>query len=147
MRKDGSYAQVLDQAFIIRDEGDRPLRMVGAIRDQTESIDYQQKLAEQAALLDKARDAILVHDLDHRVLFWNQGAARLYGWSSDEAVGQPVQRLYHGHSTHFLDAVDRVLADGEWSGQISQQRRDGRMLTVNAKVRRVLSTSSKNTPG
>ena len=45
------------------------------------------KVREQAALLDKARDAIVVRELDHRVTYWNKSAERLYGWTSREAMG------------------------------------------------------------
>jgi CHASE2 domain-containing sensor protein len=43
-----------------------------------------ERIREQAALLDKAQDAIIVHDLDWRVQYWNKSAENLYGWSSDE---------------------------------------------------------------
>src|SRR5579859_2375564 len=39
------------------------------------------RIREQAALLDKAQDAIIVHDLNWRAEYWNLGAERLYGWS------------------------------------------------------------------
>ena len=45
-----------------------------------------QRVAEQAALLDKANDAILVRDLQHRILYWNRAAERLYGWTASAAV-------------------------------------------------------------
>jgi len=40
----------------------------------------EDKVAEQAALLDKSQDAIVVIDLNHRVTYWNKSAERLYGW-------------------------------------------------------------------
>jgi len=45
-------------------------------RDQ-ERQRSEQKISEQAALLDIATDAILVRDLN-KILFWNKGAERLY---------------------------------------------------------------------
>jgi PAS domain-containing protein len=48
-------------------------------------LDRQQadaRIREQASLLDKARDAILVRDLDHRITYWNKSAERLYGWTA-----------------------------------------------------------------
>ncbi|MEO8281620.1 MAG: PAS domain S-box protein, partial [Ideonella sp.] len=46
------------------------------------------RIREQAALLDKATDAIVVKDLTNRVVFWNRGAEKIYGWSAAEALGQ-----------------------------------------------------------
>ncbi len=50
------------------------------LSDVTELRSSQLKLAEQAALLNRTHDAILVFELGGRVLFWNRGAERLYGW-------------------------------------------------------------------
>jgi PAS domain S-box-containing protein len=129
-RKDGSFAHVLNQGFVIRDPGGKPLRMVGAIRDQTERHDYQLRLAEQAALLDQARDAIIVRDLEHRILFWNHGATRLYGWAREEVVGRSIDTLLHRDVSEIRAATEATLSDGEWSGELIQQRRDGSQITV-----------------
>lgn len=45
------------------------------------------KLAEKAALLDLANDAIFVKSVDGTISYWNQGAERLYGWTMNEALG------------------------------------------------------------
>ncbi|MDB5989167.1 MAG: hypothetical protein JWQ10_570, partial [Herbaspirillum sp.] len=47
-------------------------------------------IRNQAALLDKARDAIIVRTLAHKIVYWNKGAERLYGWSAEEAIGQEI---------------------------------------------------------
>jgi PAS domain S-box-containing protein len=131
-RKDGSYAHVLDQGFIIRNVNGVPLRMVGAIRDQTERHNYQMMLAEQAALLDQARDAIIVRSLDHRIQFWNRGATRLYGWTRDEALGQSCEELLYPDCKAYRRALDETITAGEWSGELKQCRRDGSEITVAA---------------
>src|SRR5262245_11790863 len=50
------------------------------IRDITERRRAEERIREQAALLDEANDAILVRNLDDHIVFWNHGAERLYGW-------------------------------------------------------------------
>src|SRR2546427_589146 len=50
-------------------------------------------LTRNAALFDLAHDAILVRDRAGRILFWNQGAERLYGWSKSEALGRLTHDL------------------------------------------------------
>ena len=42
------------------------------------------------ALLTSASDAIIATDRDGTVTFWNPGAERIFGFSSDEAMGQPL---------------------------------------------------------
>jgi len=67
VRKDGSRAFVLDRGYIIRDSSGRAVRMIGGVTDLTERHANEAKLAEQAALLDAAQDAIFVRDMDHRI--------------------------------------------------------------------------------
>ncbi|MBY0341156.1 MAG: EAL domain-containing protein [Rhodocyclaceae bacterium] len=90
------------------------------------------QLREQASLLDKARDAIIVRDLDHRILFWNQGAERLYGWASMEVVGQPIDRLLHKDTLSFEDGTHKVLQHGEWVGELRQFDKQGAPIWVEA---------------
>ncbi|MBA3458017.1 MAG: PAS domain S-box protein, partial [Deltaproteobacteria bacterium] len=59
------------------------------------------RLREQASLLDKAQDAILVRDLDHRILYWNKGAERRYGWTAAEAVGRSAREIFYDDLTDF----------------------------------------------
>lgn len=89
-----------------------------------------QRLREQASLLDKASDAILVRGIDHRIQFWNQGAARLYGWSAAEAVGRSIESLLYDDPTAFREATGAVIANGVWQGRITQRHRDGRRIVV-----------------
>src|SRR5690606_35623764 len=46
-----------------------------------------------AALLRSAADAILLADPDGMIRFWNSGAARIFGFSRDEALGQPLDLI------------------------------------------------------
>src|SRR5688572_150796 len=88
-------------------------RMTEALRDS------QARLAEQAALLDEARDAIVVRDLDHRVTYWNRSAERTFGWTAEEVIGRSIRELLFPSSAAFDDAAKTLLADGEWYGELT----------------------------
>ncbi|MBS0390002.1 MAG: EAL domain-containing protein [Proteobacteria bacterium] len=88
------------------------------------------RIRHQASLLDRARDAIIVRDLEHRITFWNEGAERLYGWSREEALGRSIATLLYPEQQGFLSATNEVLQRGDWSGEIVQQARDGRAIEV-----------------
>jgi diguanylate cyclase (GGDEF)-like protein/PAS domain S-box-containing protein len=85
---------------------------------------------DQASLLDKARDAIVVRDMQGRVQFWNKGAERLYGWRAEDVLGEQIAALLYRDSALLAAATAATLADGEWSGEMVQVRRSGAPLTV-----------------
>jgi PAS domain S-box-containing protein len=102
-------------------------------RDITNRKQSEERIAEQAALLDKAQDAILVRDLEGKILFWNKGAERLYGWTTQEALGRNIGELLYDRSSRFKDANDLAISRGEWQGEIEQVARDGREMIVEAR--------------
>jgi diguanylate cyclase (GGDEF)-like protein/PAS domain S-box-containing protein len=138
-RKDGSFAYVLDRAAAIRGADGNAVRLVGAMADLSEikQVEEKRKLADarirqQASLLDKAQDAIVVRSIDHRILYWNKSAERLYGWSAEDVLGKSIKELAYDNPFSFNEATDKVLKLGEWRGEILQQRKDGSMVTVEA---------------
>jgi len=114
---------------IVRESSGEPLAFI-TITNITARFHAEEKVREQAALLDKARDAIIVRDLDHRIVYWNEGATRLYGWSAEEVMGQSVQELFYDDPSAFLAATETAMQTGEWVGEIEQVAKDRRRLIV-----------------
>ena len=129
-RKDGSIALVRDRGHIIRDASGKAVRMVVGMTDLTEQKAAEARLREQAELLDKAQDAILVRGLDHRITYWNKSAERLYGWTAEESLGCSVVDLLRAETEAFQQAHARVLEAGEWFGELRKIARDGRTLVI-----------------
>ncbi|MDP2053924.1 MAG: ATP-binding protein [Acidobacteriota bacterium] len=102
-------------------------------------LDRQQRanrrLHEQASLLDKAQDAIIVTDLDRRITYWNKSAERLYGWSSAEAVGRVITELFYGNGggDDASQAYHAVIGKGEWTGELRPVNRLGRPVNVESR--------------
>ncbi|MDP3718878.1 MAG: PAS domain S-box protein [Acidobacteriota bacterium] len=102
-------------------------------------LDRQQRanrrLHEQASLLDKAQDAIIVTDLDRRITYWNKSAERLYGWTAAEAVGRVVTELFHdgAGADEAGRAYNTVLRRGEWTGELRPVNKLGRPVIVESR--------------
>ena len=129
-RSDGTYAYVLDRSHVIRDADGRAVRMIGGMTDLTERKQAEQRLAQQAALLDRAHDAILVRDLDHQIVYWNQGAERLYGWTADEARYQSIRDLLYDEPAVFDTVTEATIASGEWQGELTHRTKSGETVIV-----------------
>ncbi|MCX9010578.1 MAG: ATP-binding protein [Candidatus Methanoperedens sp.] len=91
----------------------------------------EEKIREQAALLNNAHDAIIVRDMEDGIIYWNKGAAYLYGWTAEEAIGKnAVELLYQEISPALTDAQKSVLERDEWSGELHQVAKGGKELIV-----------------
>jgi two-component system, cell cycle sensor histidine kinase and response regulator CckA len=91
------------------------------------------RLAQQAALLDEAQDAILVRDLEGLISFWNRGAERIYGWSAEESIGRQVTELLGLDPEAYAETSERLLTQGSIVSELTQTAKDGRELTVEAR--------------
>lgn len=88
------------------------------------------RLRQQASLLEKAQDAIIVRSLDYKVLYWNKSAERLYGWTAEEAKQITIDEILYNNPDDVYRATQFLLTHGEWNGEVEQQRKDGTVLTI-----------------
>lgn len=88
-------------------------------------------LTEQAALLDLAQDAIVVRDMQSRILFWSRGAEVMFGWTSREAIGKNLYELLKTEFSEPSDLIEAALLyRGQWEGEAIQCKRDGTPVIV-----------------
>ena len=94
----------------------------------------EERIGELTALLDKAQDAIMVNGEDQRILYWNKGAERIYGWTAEEAIGRHVdQLLFKQEPAERSEALRKVRETGEWAGELRQVTKDGKPILVESR--------------
>jgi len=143
MRRNGERVWIAWTNKTVMDADGQVKEVLSIGTDITERRRAEARIAEQAAFLDKARDAIVARTLEGNVLFWNQGAENVYGWKSEEALGRHIADLvYTEHGAHD-EITRRVLANGEWSGELRHLTRNGREITVESRLTLIRDESGK----
>ncbi len=104
------------------------------MRDLTAIKAAQQHIREQAELIDKARDAIIVCTLEGRITSWNQGAERIFGWRADEAIGRGKVELLGATVQDPTETQAMEAGQDEWHGEVQTLDRQGRLLIVDKRV-------------
>ncbi len=120
---------------------DRLPRLVSAVkralREAHEAVErrqMEQRLREQAELLDCARDAICLNDMHQNILYWNKSAERLYGWSSREALGKNANELLFPDDVKVpAEALRSLIRKGEWMGELHQVTKQGKNIIVESR--------------
>ena len=106
--------------------------MVTAV-DRSNLKRAEERAREQASLLDLAADAIIVRGLDDRIVYWNCGAERLYGWTAEEAIGRPTAEVMQTAPDKAAAAEKVLLETGVWTGQVEQKNKSGASIVANSR--------------
>ncbi|MEO8580442.1 MAG: PAS domain S-box protein [Gemmatimonadales bacterium] len=127
-RADATYANVTDRGYIARDPSGKATRMIGAITDVTERSRSEAAIRFQAQLLNAVQQAVVATDPEGLVVFWNDFAAKLYGWTAEEAVGKPIEELTPSPflREHGAAIVERGAAGESWTGEFLVQGKSGK---------------------
>ena len=122
------------------------LRNVTERRKAEEKLRNQAKqLKEQAELLDIAEDAIIVLDMEDRIVFWNAGAEERYGWTKDEVKNQVSYVVLHTvFPEPLIDIKAKLAIVGRWEGELVQKKRSGEEIVVESRL--ALRRDQKNRP-
>ena len=96
-----------------------------------------------AAIVDSSDDAIIGKTLDGTIISWNAGAQRIYGYTADEVVGQPIAILVPRDRPNELPAILARLRRGERISHYRTERirKDGKRLTISVTISPVRDTA------
>ena len=138
LRADGSHGTVRVSSTPVRNLEGRVIAAVEITFDFTElkhaQEQIQEQIHEQAAILDESEDAIVVREMDGRILFWNKGAELIFGWTAEEAAGQNVRDLLFSKEPSGFDQANAPMFYNE--GETDELRlvtKDGREIMVERK--------------
>lgn len=144
--KNGTELEVSLSISPVRDASGRVVAAAGFARDISsrrvlESAQYL------AAIVENSDDAIVSIDLGGKILSWNDAAERMYGYSEDEAVGQPIDIVIPEDKAKRQEEVDirGKMARGEQIKhyETTRRRKDGAVFQVSVSISPVRDASGR----
>ena len=100
-------------------------------REIAERKEAEAALRQHNQMIDFANDSIIIRSLDDLIIYWNQGAEKLYGFSKQDTIGQYIHRFLQTVFPQPLSEVLKVfLQQGYWQGELIHTLHDGRKITV-----------------
>ena len=133
-RKDGSEFPVEIVASYVRFDGKE--FNCGFARDITERKRLEQKQVELAAIVASSDDAIIGKSLSGIITSWNRGAEKIFGYTSAEAIGEPLRMIFPPEREHEETDILARIARGETIEHFDTERirKDGRRISISATI-------------
>ena len=130
MRADGSKFPV--ELAISRILIDGKAMFTAYVRDITERREVERITSELAAVVANSNDAIVACTIEGRIVSWNIGAERIYGYASDEALGQPLEMLIPPDRLDEFPQALTAVKRGESLANYEtiRLRKDGKRISV-----------------
>jgi PAS domain S-box-containing protein len=121
---------------LIRGRHTVPVAIVAISKDITDRKHTEAILRRLSAMVESSGDAIIGADLNGRITSWNAGAARMFGWSSEEAVGRTHELLTTRDAVDFDDQVAARIGNGAFVTGVEARwrRKDGSLIDVELTV-------------
>jgi PAS domain S-box-containing protein len=136
VRKDGARIDVSVTISPIKDEEGRIIGASKVARDITHQKRATLESARLAAIVESSDDAIVSKDLNGIVTSWNQSAERIFGYSAEEMVGQPIARLIPPERPNEEPEILGRLRRGERIDHYEtvRMRKDGTRIDISVTI-------------
>jgi PAS domain S-box-containing protein len=136
LRPDGAVRTFQSRGAVIVDDLGQPVKLVGTAQDITERKQAEEALARYAALIDSSGDAIVAQSLEGRILTWNPGAERLYGYTSEEMAGRFLAMVAPPERAGELEGLRAQVQRGEHieHHETVRVRKDGVRIAVSVSI-------------
>ncbi|MBB3452645.1 PAS domain S-box-containing protein [Rhizobium sp. BK313] len=135
-RPDGTRIPFLAFPTPIFDAAGNLIGAVNMLVDLTDRTIAEEAAQRFAAIVESSDDAILAKDLNGKIITWNGGAERLFGYTAEEAIGQPIVMLIPlDRQSEEPDILARVRR-GERIDHYEtiRRRKDGSLVEISLSV-------------
>lgn len=141
----GELVPVLYNIFPLRDSSGAITAYGTVTRNLTENKLAEQQLRYLASIVESSDDAIISKNLDGVITSWNKGAERVFGYTAEEAIGQPITLLIpENRRNEEVDILSRIRR-GERIDHFEtvRQRKHGSFIDISLTVSPVKNAEGK----
>lgn len=131
--KDGNLYWVDTTIVPMLDENRKPFQYIAIRYEITERKLAEERIIQQASLLDKAQDAIIVCDLNYNIIFWNKGAERIYQAGLETTLGRPYSEIVGCGQDKIREVRQSFETSDEWRSDETHLRNDGQSIKVESR--------------
>jgi PAS domain S-box-containing protein len=145
LMRDGSIKYVQERCKTFYDNNGKPIRSIGTVQDITDRKKFEEKIIEQAELIEMVPSAIYIRDMYHRILFWSKGAEKTYGWTKEDVYGKSVLELFYKPENleHFNEIMSLLLEKGTWTGELKHLNKAGKEIIIDGYWRLLYDNEGK----
>lgn len=132
---DGGWHPILARGAPLKNDTGKVTDWVGIHLDIANRVRIRELALRQAEILEQTHDAIFQWELDGRIVSWTRGAARVYGFAREEALGRVKWEMLGTEFPGGIETIKETLRrDGRWDGELRQRTRDGQEIIVESRM-------------
>jgi len=129
--QDGHWVWVLGRAKILYNENGQKIRMIGTHTDITVEKELQLKYFYQSQMIEQIHDSITTTDLEGKIVSWNKGSEKTFGYTAEEAIGQSVAMLYREEDLASLgEYVSTLMEIGIYNADLELVTKSGKLIPI-----------------
>ncbi|MBC7423648.1 MAG: PAS domain S-box protein [Ferruginibacter sp.] len=116
---DGHYKYISDRGFLLLDKHNKPVRMIGAMRDISRQKEEDHRLKLLESVITNASDSVIIthvnciDDSDHTIIYTNDAFTKMTGYSKEEVIGK-TPKLFQGPNTNKAELKRIKKAIKRW---------------------------------
>lgn len=129
VHRDGTVFPTIMHNFLLKDDQDRPLGMVGTARDISDLKQVEKQHGILSSIVRQSQEGVALIDMDANIKYVNDAFAHMHGYEASELDGKHVA-VFHTEEQMpvVLASIEELRRMGEFHGEIWHKHRDGRVF-------------------
>ena len=146
LKADGTYANIIDQGYALRDVNGKSLRIIGAMQDITAHVRLEENVRLQAMVLDQIQECVTVTDLTGGILYFNDAQAKAFECSIEDIYVQGTSAMEKKLENNMTrsQVLEKTMLDGQWQGEVLRRTSDGSEVVMECRMNVICDASGRH---